>query len=151
MFSSRAVSWPAVCRLTVALVLLPSPALRASDDKDALLNRTIQLAEAKLRTCGPQLHARFGVKAGSLRTITYASGDNVRACRDTNNVVLGKVGEPLIVLCGPQFWRKVQQDEDSAAYFLIHEYLHTRGLGEWPHGGRHDSVSITRMVRETCS
>jgi hypothetical protein len=73
-----------------------------------------------------------------------------RRCRDLNNVALGKVGEPLIVLCTAQFWRKVQQSEEEAAYFLIHEYLHTRGLNQWPHGGTHDSVSITQIVRETC-
>jgi len=56
----------------------------------------------------------------------------------------------LIVLCTPQFWRKVQQSDEEAAYFLIHEYLHTRGLNEWPHGGRYDSVSITQIVRESC-
>jgi hypothetical protein len=149
MSPSKPAAWPAVS-LTAALVLLWSPASRAAEDKDTLLNRAVELAEAKLRSCGPRLHARFGVEAGSLRTITYAAGDRISACRDTNNVALGKVGEPLIVLCTPQFWRKVAQDEESAAYFLIHEYLHTRGLGEWPHGGKYDSVSITRIVKETC-
>jgi hypothetical protein len=138
---------------TVAIILLSVPAapLRAADDREALLNRALRAAEEKLRTCGPDLHARFGVEAGSLRAITYTVGPNIRACRDMNNVALGKVGEPLIVLCTPQFWRKVEQDEEAAADFLIHEYLHTRGLNEWPHGGKYDSVSITRIVKETCS
>jgi hypothetical protein len=141
-----------VRRCSVALVLLSIPlsGLGADDDKDLLLNRAVQVAEKKLRTCGRDLHARFGVEPGNLRAITYAVGPNVRACRDLNNVALGKVGEPLIVLCTPQFWRKVEQSEEEAAYFLIHEYLHTRGLNEWPHGGKHDSVAITQIVKETC-
>jgi hypothetical protein len=152
MSPSGSRSWPAVRRCTAAFVLfsLPAAPLKASDDRNVLLNRAVQRAEEKLRTCGPELYARFGVEAGSLRTITYAAGDNVRACRDLNTIVLGKVGEPLIVLCTPQFWRKVEQAEDEAADFLIHEYLHTRGLNEWPHGGKYDSVSITRIVKETC-
>jgi hypothetical protein len=138
--------WPS----TLALVLLAVPtALTAADDRDRLLNRALRTAEEKLLTCGGDLHARFGVEPGSLRTITYAVGP-VHACRDTNNVALGKRGEPFIVLCTPQFWRKVEQDEQEAAYFLIHEYLHTRGLDEWPNGGKYDSVSITRIVKETC-
>jgi len=152
MSQFRFRSWPGVRRCTVALVLLSLrvASLGAADDKDLLLNRAVQVAEKKLRTCGPDLHARFGVEPGSLRAISYAVGPNIRACRDLNNVALGKVGEPLIVLCTPQFWRKVQQSEEEAAYFLIHEYLHTRGLNEWPHGGKLDSVSITQIVRETC-
>jgi hypothetical protein len=88
---------------------------------------------------------------GLARAITYAVGPKVPAYRDMNTVALGKVGGPLIVLCTPQFRRKVEQDEEAAAYFLIHEYLHTRGLDEWRHGGKYDSVSITRIVREACS
>jgi hypothetical protein len=145
-------SWPGVRRCTILFVLLSArvASLGAADDKDLLLNRAVQVAEKKLGACGPDLHARFGVEPGNLRAIAYAVGPNVRACRDMNTVALGKVGEPLIVLCTPQFWRKVQQSEEEAAYFLIHEYLHTRGLNEWPHGGKYDSVSITQIVRETC-
>jgi hypothetical protein len=128
-----------------------SPAAADADATNALLNRALQLAEKKLRACGPELHTRFGVEPGSLRAITYAVGANIRACRDTNTVALAKVGEPLIVLCTPQFWRKVHQDVEGAAHLLIHEYLHTRGLDEWPHGGSYDSVSITRIVKETCA
>src|SRR5262245_1696729 len=138
------------CAVICALLAMPVSVLRAADERNVLLNRALQRAEQKLRTCGPDLHARFGVEAGSLRAITYAAGPNVQACRDMNNVALGKVGEPIIVLCGPQFWRKVEQNGDEAAYFLIHEYLHTRGLKEWPHGGKYDSVSITRIIKETC-
>jgi hypothetical protein len=134
----------------LAIPLVPAPLLRA-DDRDALLNRAVQAAEDQLQTCGEDLHARFGLEAGSLRAITYAVAPSLLACRDSNIVALGKVGEPVIVLCTPQFWRKVKQDEEAAAHFLIHEYLHTRGLDEWPHGGMHDSVSITRIVKESCS
>ena len=137
---------------TAAIALLsaltPSPA--AADDKNALLNRTLLVAEQKLRTCGAELHARFGVEPGSLRAITYAVAPDVHACRDLNTVALAKVGEPLIVLCTPQFWRKAEQAPEDAAYFLIHEYLHTRGLGEWPNGGKYDSVSITQTVKQVC-
>jgi|SRR5262245_13508464 len=133
------------------LLSMPVTALKAADDRNVLLNRAIQAAEAKLRTCEPDLRSRFGIESGSLRAITYAANHKIQACRDMNNVALAKVGEPLIVLCTPQFWRKVAQDEDEAVYFLIHEYLHTRGLKEWPHGGKYDSVSITRIVKETCS
>ena len=152
MSQFRFGSWPGVRRSAVAFVLLSIPVtlLGADDGQNVLLNQALRVAEQKLRTCGPDLHARFGVEPASLRAITYAVGPNVRACRDMNNVALGKVGEPLIVLCTPQFWRKVEQSEEDAAYFLIHEYLHTRGLNEWPHGGRYDSVSITQIVRETC-
>jgi hypothetical protein len=152
MSQSGSRSWAAVRWGTVALVLLSVAAapLAAASDKDVLLNRAVQAAEQKLRSCGPELHARFGVEPGSLRAITFAVAPNVRACRDLNTVALGKVGEPLIVLCTPQFWRMAEQAREEAAYFLIHEYLHTRGLDEWPHGGKYDSVSITQIVREVC-
>jgi hypothetical protein len=147
-FRRGVVRW---CTVTCALLSMPVPVLKAADDRNALLNRVLQTAEQKLRTCGPDVYARFGVEAGNLRAITYAAGPNIRACRDTNTLALGKVGEPLIVLCAPQFWQKVEQDRDEAAYFLLHEYLHTRGLNEWPHGGKYDSVSITRIIKEACS
>jgi hypothetical protein len=143
----RVVGW---CTIACVLLSVPAPRLGADDDRNALLNRVVLRAEQKLQTCGSDLQTRFGVEVGSLRAVTYAVGPNIRACRDMNNVALGRVGEPLIVLCTPQFWRVVEQDMDEAAYFLIHEYLHTRGLNEWPHGGRFDSVSITRIVKETC-
>ena len=136
-----------------AFVLLSAPCglATAADERDELLNRAVLAAEAKLRTCGQALHARFGVERGSLRAIRYVAGSNIHACRDLNNVALAHFGKPLIVLCTPQFWRKVEQDEAEAAYFLIHEYLHTRGLNELPSGGKYDSVSITRIIRETCT
>lgn len=150
---SQPGSWWGVvrwCVVTSVSLSMPAPRLGAADDRNALLNRVVQTAEQKLQVCGSDLQARFGVELGSLRAVSYVVGPNIRACRDMNNVALGKVGEPLIVLCTPQFWRVVEQDTDQAAYFLIHEYLHTRGLDEWPHGGRLDSVSITRIVKETC-
>src|SRR5262245_48455606 len=127
MFPSGSRSWASVPCWTVAIALLSMPAasLAAADDKNVLLNRALQVAEQKLRACGPELHARFGVEPGSLRAITYAVAPNVRECRDPNTVVLAKVGEPVIVLCTPQFWRKAEQAPEDAAYFLIHEYLHT--------------------------
>jgi hypothetical protein len=104
------------CGAALVPASIPAAPLRAADDKDALLNRAVQVAEEKLRSCGSELYSRFGVEAGNLRAITYAAGPRVLACRDMNTVALGKVGEPLIVLCTPQFWRKVEQDEE-AAYF----------------------------------
>ena len=146
--SSRGRVWPG--RAALVLALVPAAALEAADDKNVLLNRALKAAEQRLQACGPELHARFGVTAGSLRAITYAVGPDVRACRDSNTVALGKTGEALVVLCTPQFWRVAERDLEGAAEFLIHEYLHTRGLDEWPHGGKYDSLAITRLVRKTC-
>src|SRR5262245_19642240 len=138
----RAFAW--------VLLAVASRSATAADVKNELLNRVVRAAETKLRSCGQALHAQFGLESGSLRWIRYVVGPNISLCRDMNNVALGRVGEPLIVLCTPQFWRKAEQDEEEAVYFLIHEYLHTRGVREWPNGGDYDSVAITRIVREAC-
>jgi hypothetical protein len=122
--------------------------------KAAIFGRAYQRAARMVQTCEAPLERSFAVDVG-LDTFTKLAwseaGQRVHLCRDSNNVALAAPGKPAVLLCAPQFWQVAEQDPDQAAAFLVHEYLHTRGLREWPQeGARYDSVGITKAIKARC-
>ena len=55
-------------------------------------------------------------------------------------------GSRAIVVCGARFVRQMSLDSVHAEVILIHEALHSLGLGENPPS----SDSITERIRERC-
>jgi hypothetical protein len=68
-----------------------------------------------------------------------------------NTVALGKVGDPLIVLCTPQFWRKVEQDEEEAATGERLGFLTARTAFLIPPAFRHTNVTSSSTAPPSLS
>ncbi|HET7291216.1 MAG TPA: hypothetical protein VFM88_02215 [Vicinamibacteria bacterium] len=78
--------------------------------------------------------------------ILFEDGRAERRCADANVLAMTQPGSRAIWICGWQFARENARDPDLTEAVLIHEVLHTLGLGENPPS----STSITRRVRARC-
>ena len=67
-------------------------------------------------------------------------------CRAGATLAFTRVGSPLIRLCGLQFKDRFQQNRTTTEIIVIHEFLHTLGLGENPP----TSDAITKQVAVRC-
>ena len=68
-----------------------------------------------------------------LSTLWFVDGDDDRRCRTTAApIAFTAPGHPVIFVCGSHFARKYLQNQRYAEILLIHEMLHTAGLGENP-------------------
>jgi hypothetical protein len=67
------------------------------------------------------------------------------ACRAANLAVT-KPGNPAIFVCGPRFQKEMSINSRNAEAIVIHEVLHSLGLGENPPSSDH----ITGRVRAQC-
>jgi hypothetical protein len=68
-----------------------------------------------------------------------------RAC-STSNVAVTQPGSRAVLVCGPRFVREMSRNSRHAEALLIHEMLHSLGLGENPPA----SDEITARVRARC-
>ena len=67
------------------------------------------------------------------------------ACR-ANNLAVTKPGNRAIFVCGARFQKEMSRDSRNAEAIVIHEVLHSLGLGENPPSSDH----ITARVRAQC-
>ena len=105
-----------------------------SDFKDAD-GRTLQ---ERLDALGRSGHAH-------LQAIYFYDGANRRGCQRGRTLAVTEPGSVVVHVC-PSFVFSQRQDPDQAPVALIHELLHTLGLGENPPS----SEAITRHVRARC-
>ena len=92
--------------------------------------------------------------AAYLRTVTFLNGSRTRSCRQGSKVLLvATPGVGSVAVCpmgGDPFSTRFAQvqlrDPSFAEFIVIHEMLHTLGLGEDPP----TSEEITRQVRLRC-
>jgi len=73
-------------------------------------------------------------------------GERYSRCSDENILAFTAVGSRTIYVCGPAFVRVARRDAQDARAALVHELLHTLGLGENPPSPRH----ITHRVKQLC-
>lgn len=81
-----------------------------------------------------------------LRSIYFLDGAGHRGCADRRTVAYTPNGAPVVFVCPVALSRYRMQDPSFAATVLIHEALHTLGLGENPPS----SWAITMKVQERC-
>jgi hypothetical protein len=81
-----------------------------------------------------------------LKTLTFANGFYRADCRLPSVLALATPGRGIIYICGPQFLQRQRLDPGFIAALLIHEQLHTLGLGENPP----HSQEITARVISRC-
>ena len=83
--------------------------------------------------------------SAQLQAIYFYDGANRRGCQGNGTLAVTEPGSVVVHVC-PQFVLRQRQDPDQAPIALIHELLHTLGLGENPPS----SEAITRHVRARC-
>jgi hypothetical protein len=101
-------------------------------------------------TQGRPLHERVTesrLSAGQLlRTIRFVSGAGGVPCASRDVLAYSKPGLRTVAVCPESFARVQRTTPDLASYIVIHEMLHTLGLGENPP----TSLEITARVRKRC-
>ncbi len=84
--------------------------------------------------------------ADYLRWVVFTDGFGHRSCRQGDALALTSPGRRVVYVCGPRFQRAQARDPTSAEIVVLHEALHTLGLGENPPR----SLEITRQVNMRC-
>ena len=91
--------------------------------------------------------AKLGVTPGDyLRLIIFEDGTNRSRCRQSGILAFTTPGSRVIYLCGQDFVRATRRAPNETVAVVIHEMLHSLGLGENPPSSR----DITRRVRQRC-
>jgi hypothetical protein len=89
----------------------------------------------------------LGVTADEyLGLILFADGTMQSTCRQHGILAFTSVGSRVIYLCGRDFVRAAQRDPDELRAVILHEMLHSLGLGENPPS----SKEITYRVKQRC-
>ena len=80
-----------------------------------------------------------------LDVVVFLDGTGERRCQD-GALAFTEPGARTVYVCGRRFWRVWNESPRYAQAALIHEALHTLGLGENPPS----SAAITQTVLATC-
>ncbi len=89
--------------------------------------------------------ATHGLAVSEYMTQVFFYDAPESACRGPN-LAITKPGSRAIFVCGARFQREMSRDSRNAEAIVIHELLHSLGLGENPPS----SDYITRRVRARC-
>lgn len=99
--------------------------------------RLLALIEASDRTAAEYLVER----------VWFVDGDDTLQCRNhPATVAFTAVGDHVIRICAARFAARFTRETAAAEVVIIHELLHTLGLGENPP----KSADITRQVTSRC-
>lgn len=91
---------------------------------------------------------RLGLAAPEyLALVVFADGFGQRSCNGTDVMAVTAPGSRVVRVCGPRFSQAQARSPERAELVVLHEALHTLGLGENPP----DSLEITRRVGERCA
>jgi nitroreductase len=89
----------------------------------------------------------LGVNARDyLGLIVFEDGTGHDACRGDGILAYTAPGSRVIYLCGRNFLRSAERGPEEVKAVMIHEMLHSLGLGENPPTSKH----ITYRVRQRC-
>ena len=81
-----------------------------------------------------------------LDAIIIEDDERYSRCRDEGVLAFTAVGSRIVYVCGPGFTRAAQRDPQEVKAALVHELLHSLGLGENPPSPR----QITYRVNQLC-
>jgi hypothetical protein len=103
-----------------------------------------------LDTTGTSLQERMEAQGVSerayLRRIVFAEDRHLRNCRSKDTLAATEPGSRVVFVCPTAFARAVSGNPEHAEATVIHEMLHTLGLGENPPS----SQEITARVLARC-
>jgi hypothetical protein len=103
-------------------------------------------ADASGRALQENLDALGHEVAAYLGLILFADGSNRSRCQRSDVMAFTTPGVRVVYVCGPRLKGLVERDPARAQAIIIHEALHTLGLGEDPPS----SAEITARVLERC-
>lgn len=103
--------------------------------------------DAEGRPLQEKLEATGQTGAGYLSgRIFFADGSGARACQSSDNLAVTNPGSAVVFVCARQFRERVFRDPAWVEAALIHEELHSLGLGENPPS----SLEINEQVARRC-
>jgi hypothetical protein len=82
-----------------------------------------------------------------VRRLVFTDGFAHRSCRTGDALALTSPGNRVVYVCGPRFQKAQARSPRTTEIVVLHEALHTLGLGENPP----DSTEITRHVEARCA
>ena len=86
-----------------------------------------------------------------LDNLFFRDGSKEEICRRENVIAFTVPGSRVVFVCGRKFYRTWEQSPPHAQAMLIHELLHTLGLGEDPPTRMAPtSMAITQRVIRRC-
>jgi hypothetical protein len=102
--------------------------------------------DASARTLKEVLDGRDVSARGYLRWVVFSDGRGLRACGSKGTLAVTEPGSRVVFICPTAFVESVSGHPEEAEATLIHEMLHSLGLGENPPRSR----DITERVRLHC-
>ncbi len=81
-----------------------------------------------------------------LRLLVFRDGDTLRPCSEQGVLAFTATGSRIIFVCGRTFERSWRRNLPELRATVIHEVLHSLGLGEHPPSPRY----ITYRVQQLC-
>lgn len=103
-------------------------------------------SRASGRPLGESLASQGRTLEQHVDSLTFTDGSNSRGCASPSILAYTRVDGDTVHVCAGQFVRATRSDPEFAEILLIHEVLHTLGLGENPPS----SAQITAQVGERC-
>ena len=95
---------------------------------------------------GQRLSARFAASgktaAEAFAVLRVFEDRNAKQCFGGTRLAFTEVGSQLIRVCGPQFKDQFLRDRRVTELIMIHELLHTFGLGENPPSSQEISAQV---------
>lgn len=166
---SRPPSWSSLAAALVLVLAMPSrpdaaspspplPLFAVGAVKRALAIAVERLDGAECRAvygdfrdaAGSSLAEKLGPEpeapAEHLRSLRWLNGAMHPFCRNRRVFLVTQVGARVVLVCPDQFADLAVREPGQAAGLLIHEQLHTLGLGENPPA----SEDISRRVYARC-
>lgn len=81
-----------------------------------------------------------------LDAVIIEDGERYSRCSDEGVLAFTAVGSRIVYVCGSAFARAAPRDEQEVKAAVVHELLHSLGLGENPPSPR----QITYRVQQLC-
>ncbi|HEY2946187.1 MAG TPA: hypothetical protein VGN09_27390 [Vicinamibacteria bacterium] len=106
----------------------------------------LDFRDASARTLKDVLDGQEVSARGHLRRIVFSDGRGLKACRGKATLAVTEPGSRVVFICPDAFMEAVSGKLEHAEAALIHEMLHTLGLGENPPRSR----EITDRVLSRC-
>lgn len=96
--------------------------------QDVLADFTDESGQS-LRT---KLLARGGSTGEAFAGLRFVDSRTAPQCRAGSRLAFTQTGSPVIHVCGQEFVKRSMRNRMTAEIIVIHEFLHTLGLGENP-------------------
>jgi hypothetical protein len=102
-----------------------------------------EFRDASGRTMQERLDVLGETPRSYLSRITFREGLDQR-CRDSTRLAFTSIGGREVFICGKAFWQVYRTHPAHAEALIIHEMMHTLGLGENPPSSAEINASVLK-------